>query len=142
MDTKINPNNSSTDAGLRHGDEYLEFISWTALPVSERHPGTQKELASQFGVSEWTLSQWKLRNGFWLEVEKIRKEWGRGKTPDVLAGLLEKAKAGDAPAARLWLEYVEGHTPRSRSDISVVPQILISEVIARKNEKQVEQITN
>ena len=133
MDTQINLDNGPVEAGLRHGEEYLEFITWTALPVSERHPRTQKELASKFNLSEWTLSQWKLRDGFWVEVGKLRKEWGKDKTPEVLAGLLEKAKAGDASAARLWLEYVEGHIPRSRSDISIAPQIYISEEIAKKN---------
>lgn len=92
------PNNSSRDVVLRHHDEYLEFVSWTALPASKRHPGTQKELAARFGLSEWTLSQWKLRDGFWSEVNRIRKEWGKDQTPEVLAGLLEKAKSGDAPA--------------------------------------------
>lgn len=138
LNSQINLNNSSLDAGLRHGEEYLEFITWTALPTSERHPRTQKELAAKFNLSEWTLSQWKLRDGFWIEVGKLRKEWGKDKTPEVLAGLLEKAKAGDASAARLWLEFVENHTTRNKADISIAPQIFISEEIAKKNENQLE----
>lgn len=137
MDTQANLNNSPTTIGIRHRDEFLEFVDWTALPTSQRHPKTQKGLATKFGVSEWTLSQWKLREDFWLEVNKTRKEWGRGKTPEVLAGLLEKAKSGDAPAARLWLEYVENHTTRNKADVSVGPVVIaISEVIAQKYESK------
>lgn len=136
MATQANLNTSPTTIGMRHRDEFLEFIEWTALPGSQRHPGTQKELAARFGVSEWTLSQWKLRDDFWPEVNKIRKEWGKSKTPEVLAGLLEKAKSGDAPAARLWLEYVENHTTRNKADLDVrqMPiNVSISEAIAKKN---------
>lgn len=137
MEPQVNLNIAPTTNGMRHRDEFLEFVDWTALPTCQRYPKTQKELAKKFGVSEWTLSQWKLREDFWLEVNKIRKEWGRGKTPEVLAGLLEKAKSGDAPAARLWLEYVENHTTRNKSDVSVGPILIaISEVIAQKNETQ------
>lgn len=127
MDTPKNLNSNDTladvagrDTSPRHDSEYKEFIGWIALPIKERQPQTQKELAEQFGLSEWTLSTWKSRSGFWQEVEKLRKEWGKNKTPEVLDGLFERAKTGDPAAARLWLEVMENHSIRNKTDITTV----------------------
>ena len=132
MDTLKNLNSNGTltevaegDTSPRHETEFKEFIGWIALPIKERQPETQKELAEQFGLSEWTLSQWKKRDGFWMEVNDVRKEWGKGKTPEVMNGLYERAKTGDPAAARLWLEVVENHTTRSKTDINSVNKYTI-----------------
>jgi len=88
--------------------EYDDFIEWIALPNKLRKPKTQRELARKFGIGEDTLSDWKQREGFWEEVEKKRKSWGKERTPNVLLGLYKKAsETGDPRAVRLWFEVVE-----------------------------------
>lgn len=138
MNTQENLNSKATslevvvvDAVPRHATEYQQFIEWMALPVKEREPKTQKELAVQFGLSEWTLSQWKLRNGFWPEVEKIRRSWAKGKTSEILEGLYKKAKEGHAAEVKLWLQYVEDYSEKTKSEVTTKSdfQLKLSSVI-------------
>ena len=141
MDTSLNLNSKDTLAetsgadGLpRHSAEYKQFVEWLALPVKEREPKTQKELAEQLGLSEWTLSQWKLRDGFWPEVEAIRKGWGKGKTTEVLNGLYQKALSGNASEVKLWMQIMENFAEKNKTDLTTrAVSIEISEVLARKH---------
>ncbi|KKU22508.1 MAG: hypothetical protein UX31_C0001G0026 [Candidatus Nomurabacteria bacterium GW2011_GWA1_46_11] len=109
---------AGTDASPRHATEYQQYIEWMALPIKEREPKTQKELAVQFGLSEWTLSQWKDRQGFWPAVEGVRKNWGKSKTPEVLSSLYRKALTGNAAEVKLWLQYMEGYSEKVKSEVT------------------------
>ncbi|MHA1225141.1 MAG: phBC6A51 family helix-turn-helix protein [Candidatus Hodarchaeales archaeon] len=89
-------------------EEFEKFVRWMALPSPVREPQTQLELAKELGVDFTTLSRWKRVEGFWEEVGKIRKEWGRERTPTVILGLYKKAIAeGNAAEVKLWLKYFE-----------------------------------
>ena len=125
MQTQTNLNSKDTLANVaeggsspRHDAEYKQFIEWLALPVKERELKTQKELAEQFGLSEWTLSQWKDRQGFWPAVEAVRKSWGKSKTPEVLNSLYNKALTGNAAEVKLWLQYIEGYSEKTKSEVT------------------------
>jgi len=111
--------------GLRHPAEYQEFIIWMALPEFYRVPKTQGELAQKFGVGEDTLSEWKQREGFWEAVEKKRREWGKERTPNVILGLYRKAvKDGNAAEAKLWLQYFEEWTEKSKTELELPTSLI------------------
>jgi hypothetical protein len=98
----------TTKRKLRHQFEYNDFVLWIAMPKSLRNPKTQRELALRFGIGEDTLSDWKNLDGFWVEVEALRKTWGRERTPNVLLALYNRIiRTGEASAVRLWYEIVE-----------------------------------
>jgi transcriptional regulator with XRE-family HTH domain len=98
---------------LRHTDEYLEFISWMAVPSNIREPKTQSQLAKKLGVGPDTLSEWKQRESFFDSVMKKRKLWCRERTPDVIYALYNRAvKTGNAPEVKLWLQMSEDWSER------------------------------
>ncbi len=45
--------------------QQIDFAQWLALPYSERIPKTQKDYASQVGVSEQSLCDWKKIPELW-----------------------------------------------------------------------------
>lgn len=99
------PNNSNKN-GLRHNQEYEQFITWLALPQSLRDPKTQTHLAQKLGVGPDTLSEWKQRDNFWDKVNKKMKLWAKEKNSDVIGILYDKIiKTGGAPEIRIWLEW-------------------------------------
>jgi len=104
--TEVNSEKSEKPA------EYNEFVKFIGLPrvlrVKEFGFNEQRDFAKKFNVAEQTLSRWKKKKGFWKDVAKITKNWARGKTPNVLLALYNKAiKEGDAKEAKVWFQYVE-----------------------------------
>lgn len=107
---KTTPNNSKNKdlKGLKHQMEFLDFITWIATPSTLREPKTQQELSKKFGVGQDTLSEWKNRPRFWIEVAEKRRRWGQERTPDVVMALFNRiVKTGGAQEVKLWLEYFE-----------------------------------
>lgn len=93
---------------IRHNFEYHQFIVWISLPKELRDPKTQAELSKHFGVGQDTLSEWKKKVGFWSEVSKLRKEWSKEKTSDVVHALYKRAiETGSASEVKLWFQLVE-----------------------------------
>ena len=97
--------------GLQLVAEYLSFIEFFALPIFLRKEifgfETAKQFADKKKVSEFTLVEWKKRDGFWERVQKERKKWIKEKIPEVLAGLYRTAiRDGKAPEAKLLLQYI------------------------------------
>ena len=113
---KTTPINSKDNdiKNLKHQMEYLDFIQWIATPNTLREPRTQQELSKKFGVGQDTLSEWKNRSGFWANVKEKREDWGRDKTPNVIAALYNRIiKTGNASEIKLWLQYFEGWTEKT-----------------------------
>jgi hypothetical protein len=91
--------------------EEVAFSIFLAIPETDR--GTQQEFAKQWGVSETTLSLWKLKPA----IRKVRGQLLPSllidKTPKVIDSLYDAATGTDAygkknvPAIKLWLQYVE-----------------------------------
>ncbi len=104
--------NKNESTGLIHVVEYEEFIAWLALPKSLKIPKTQAELANKLGVGPDTLSDWKLRDGFWDKVNDKMRSWAKEKTPDVIGILYDKIiKTGGASEIRIWLEWQKEINP-------------------------------
>lgn len=69
----------------------------------------QKHFAKKFGISEKSLSTWKHSEDFDKAVRRVRTNWGKEKTPDVLAALYRRCVThGNAYDVELWLAYFEG----------------------------------
>lgn len=134
---RIDSKNNHTLKGLRHPLEYNSFVIWTATPEPLREPQTQRELASTFGVGEDTLSEWKQRNGFWDAVHRELRMWSKSKTPNIIHALYKKAQNGNAAEVKLWLQYVEGFSEKSTTEIRpspITPEIdeLITKIYGKK----------
>lgn len=101
--------------GSKKDAEYLLFIEWCGTPLYERTPKTQKDLATQLGVTEATLSDWKKRKGFYDKVAKHTRQWGRFRTSDLIGALYTQIASSRKPAGRdlmVWLQYVEKFNPK------------------------------
>ncbi len=115
---KVTPNNTNKKvvSKLRHEDEFASFVVWVATPKELRDPKTQAELAQKFGVGQDTLSDWKKRDGFYEKVAKVRKSWGRDRTPDVIHALYRNImKTGSVQGVKLWLQYFEDWMEKTNS---------------------------
>ncbi len=99
-------------------NEYQQFIEWMATPPRLRVVKDQRQLATQLGVHESTLSDWKRTEGFWQSVNKLTNEWGRSRTVDVLNAFYKKVVANPtAGNVKLWLEYFEDFKPNKKVTI-------------------------
>lgn len=106
---QTNPKKKTQPTGPKKEAEYFAFAEFIALPRALRDSvlgvKTQGEFAERFGVDEWTLVQWKKKEGFQEEVKKIRATFFRERTGDVMLAVETNAiKTGDAAPARLILE--------------------------------------
>lgn len=128
-DTLINSN-------LKKKKEFETFAKWLAISplwklLNERELAKigvddpeelwllkikkQLDFAKKFDVGPDTLSEWKDRKELWDLVDKYKKQWGKSKTPSVLAGFFRKAaREGDAARVRLWLEYFEDFSSKTK----------------------------
>ena len=90
---------------------YLEFVTWSALPPFERASRgmpDQGDFAKAFNVNKDTLTRWKSRPEFEKDVDRLLKNWGRGKTPDIIQSIYRSAMKGNAKSQRFWIEYFGG----------------------------------
>lgn len=79
---------------------------------------TQKEFAQRFTVSVDTLTNWKKREDFRELIVKYKKEWGRNKTPSVMAGFYRKTVSkADAHRVKLWYQLFEDFEEKSKVKI-------------------------
>lgn len=101
--------------------EQLAFGIFLASMPKDR--GTQGDFAKAWGVSETTLSAWKMNP----KIRKLRidtmKLFYVDKTPVVIDTLYEAATKTDfngkynTPAMKLWLQYVEDYREKSALDV-------------------------
>jgi hypothetical protein len=92
---------------------------WLALPDKHRIPPTQKDLAEILDVTQERLSRIKQEAGFFEEVDKYRRMYFKEFTSTIISAIVDKAKAGDPRAQKLFLQYVEDwkETTRQEQDI-------------------------
>lgn len=123
---KINKKNGSIDLkkrGLKNEATYSAFVLWVSLPDQMKKPATQELFSEKYHISERTLSTWKYRDGFWEEVRKIRKEWSKELTSNVVLGLYKKAKFdGSAAEVKLWMQLFEDYKEKSDNTLNI-PQL-------------------
>jgi len=114
--------------GMSKPQEYLEFISFMALPRALREQiqgvATQDEFSDKYGINRNTLVAWKKRVGFWDDVQAVRKDFFRERTGDVLLALetacLREGKGADV---RVLLTYTGEYSDRIEQEHKVSPQL-------------------
>jgi len=102
----------SDSKGIKKVAEYNEFIQFMALPTIFRKKeygfDTLKEFAQENKVDPDTLTNWKKTEGFWDAVRQVTKDWGKGKTPDVILSLYKNIlHTGRAADVLAWMKIVE-----------------------------------
>jgi len=103
----------SYDFGKKEA-EYLAFIEFLATPKMYRKLKTQNDFSRVYNVHITTLSDWKKRKGFYNEIDKQRRNWGRDRTSDILGHLYQTIMDSKRPCGSdvmIWLRYVEGFNP-------------------------------
>lgn len=95
------------------------FQRWLALPVYQRQPKLQQQLATQLTVSEELLSRWKQRPGFWDEVVKYERELVRDLIPDAILGLQIQIERGNYQAIKDVLMHGGVLDPQPTTDVDV-----------------------
>lgn len=106
---------NSYDFGKKEA-EYLAFIEFLATPKCDRKLKTQNDSSCAYNVHITTLSDWKKRKGFYEEVKKVRNDWGKSKTSDILGHLYETIMNSDRPCGNnvlIWLRYFDGFNPNA-----------------------------
>ncbi len=76
------------------------FQQWLALPVYQRKPRTQAELAGELGVHENSLMNWKKKPGFWDGVRDSQRDLVRDLIPDAVLGLQIQIERGNYQAIK------------------------------------------
>lgn len=118
---KKTPTDSDKSGKIKETERQI-FMRFIALPrllrIQEFGYKTLKDFAKKNKVSPDTLTDWQKEDGFWDEVRKLWKEWGRGRTPDVILGLYRKAvKDGNASEALAWFKLIEDWQEKQTIDI-------------------------
>lgn len=112
MSEEIQENSRNKKLAPYRKADYLEFIRFMALPSFYRDDEysfhKEGDFAKKYNLDPSTLTIWKKSSEFWDGVKVQLKEWGKGKTPDVILGLYRTAiRDGKAAEVRLWLEVFE-----------------------------------
>jgi hypothetical protein len=107
--------------------EYYEFVKFIALPLYLRREEygyeLQKDFAREKQVTEATLANWKADPDFLEDIRRVKYDWTRDRTPNVIASLYECCMIKQGPKGgviiphplfiKLWLEEVD---PDRQSD--------------------------
>jgi hypothetical protein len=98
------------------------FIEWLAVPRSQRHPNTRRELAEVLEIPESTLVRWGSELGIRLRVLEAIRLGLPLHYLEVVDAIVGKAKEGNTPAAILCGEigWDEGKTRQLASAQSAV----------------------
>ncbi len=128
-DTSTPPNAVNAPVGgLNKPQEYLEFVSFMALPRTFRGQimgaETQDDFSEKYGVNRNTLVAWKKRVGFWDSVQATRKDFFRERTGDVLLALetacLREGKGADV---RVLLTYTGEYAEKVEQEHKITPEL-------------------
>jgi hypothetical protein len=115
---------------------YDALVIYCASPLGQSEYESQAEISKKFRVSEWTLSQWKLKESFWDEVNKMRTIVMRSKMVNgVLGAVYRKVLSeGTASEAKLLLEMAKVYSQKSTVDINTnegIPDEKKAEILER-----------
>lgn len=132
---------------------HQRFVDWLTTPKSERQPAMLKDLASELGVSDRTLRDWKERpaiRAVWEEQAK-KVVGSPERAQDVLEAMYARAVDSTDPkqvqAAKLYLEAIEAIKPptvevRSVSDLAKVSDDELQAMIAATAGQMLEERRN
>ena len=117
---------------LKKPQVYDEFIYFMAIPsvlrkeILELESDTQQAFAKKHGINKDTITQWKNKAGFWDDVQRIRKDFFRARTSDVILALEtknlnpEKASGQDV---RVLLTYTGEYSDRVENEHKIHPDL-------------------
>jgi hypothetical protein len=131
--------------GIKKIGEFVEFGRFMATPEQLRFSifevKTQKEFGEKYGVCENMLGIWKNKEEFRELVVRLRENWGKEKTSDILGGLYKKAvRDGNASEVKLWLQYFEGFAEKTESrNLNLNANFDMPEFIKRMEKRRSEQ---
>jgi len=115
----------------------MEYIKWIALPKPLRNPKTDQEWGEKNNTHPSTLSHWKKGLGFWEAVKKEIKEIAKDRTPNVIQAFYNQIlKSGKAQEVKLWLQYFEDFTEKTKQEIDAsdpIKQLMRQIYEARKS---------
>jgi len=97
--------------------EKQQFLCWLSLPEKERNPRTQQAFARQISVNPATLSIWKDDPKFLERVRERVDERCAKYHPDVVAGLIARARKGYAPEVKLFFQYAYGWAEKQKHEV-------------------------
>lgn len=116
--------------GLNHPQEYLEFITFMALPRALRvemlgiEDDTQGAFAVKHGLNKDTLVEWKKRAGFWEDVQAVRRDFFRERSGDVILALETTCiKEGKGQDVRVYLTYTGEYSEKTETEHKVHPEL-------------------
>lgn len=76
---------------------YKKFVRWKAADPKDRSPSSIQQFSKEYKVTAEQIADFKERPGYHDQIEKHAKNWGRGKIPEMLHTLYEKAKNSGKP---------------------------------------------
>ena len=126
--------------------EKQEFIRFVALPRPFRKQEFGYENDADFAIAKkvhpGTLSEWKKAKEFWDEVKKHWKRWGKDRTPNVIAGLYQKAVSeGNAAEALAWMKIIEDWQEKNITKVEFEELEKISEATKKIAETKYDEPT-
>lgn len=106
--------------------EREKLVQFVALPTPFRTKEfgyyTLQDFAKENSVNPGTISQWLKEEEIQNKIKDEWKNWGRNRTPDVIAGLLRTAvQDGSAAEVKLWMQIIENWTEKIETDITINP---------------------
>lgn len=117
--------------------EYEEFLVWFAMPSPERRKlgakmdlvlDTQTQWGEFYNVSDSAISRWKRRADFRPRVDALRREWGYGRTSDVIAAIFKSAIKGNPQSQKIWMQYFTDFTERKEEVNRAVVEIGVNDI--------------
>lgn len=108
--------------------EYIEFVTFIAIPSVLRKDlldvKTQDDFAKKYGVNKDTLSDWKKRAGFLSDVMRIRQEFFKQRSGDVILSLETTCiKDGKGSDVKVYLTYTGEYKERQETEHIVDPAL-------------------
>jgi len=115
---------------LKHPAEYMEFITFMAIPRVLRvetlgiEDDTQEAFRKKHKLNKDTLVEWKKRAGFWDDVQSVRKDFFRERSGDVILALETTCiKDGKGQDVRVYLTYTGEYSEKLEQEHKVHPEL-------------------
>jgi len=111
---------------------YDEFVYFMALPRTLRQETMELEgdtmlaFAAKYKVNKNTLTTWKNKAGFWDDVQRLRKDFFRARTADVILALETKNLNPDKASGqdvRVLLTYTGEYSDKLEQEHKIHPDL-------------------
>lgn len=99
------------------------LIDWLLTPRELRQPNTLRALATELGVSEDTLRNWRKSPSFARSMQERARQLVKTESlPDIIDSLQTQATDPSNPrsvqAAKLLIDFMQSNTPGGKLDLS------------------------